>query len=115
VFAIAITLLVLEIRSPEPMPGSHASRLSIVLVEELWPDFYSFLISFWFVGRDYDRGLLLVNLFFLMWIVLLPFSATLLSRFEDQQVAVVIYALHVAVAEFSAQHGHAPFTPFAPM
>lgn len=49
-FAIAITLLVLEIRLPEPMPGSHASRLSIALVEELWPDFYSFLISFWFVG-----------------------------------------------------------------
>jgi uncharacterized membrane protein len=108
VFAIAITLLVLEIRLSEP----HASRLSIALVEELWPDFYSFLISFWFVGtlwiahhrvfryiRDYDHGLLLFNLFFLMWIVLLPFSATLLSRFEDQQLAVVIYASHVAVAE----------------
>jgi uncharacterized membrane protein len=94
VFAIAIPLLVLEIRLPEPMPGSHASRVSIALVEELWPDFY----SFWFVGRlwiahhrvfryirNYDRGLFLVNSFFLMWIVLLPFSATLLSRFEDQQ------------------------------
>ena len=33
VFAIAIPLLVLEIRLPEPMPGSHASRLSIALVE----------------------------------------------------------------------------------
>jgi uncharacterized membrane protein len=112
VFAIAITLLVLEIRLPEPMSAPHASRLSIALVEELWPDLYSFLISFWFVGtlwiahhrvfryiRDYDRGLLLFNLFFLMWIVLLPFSATLLSRFEDQQLAVVIYASHVAVAE----------------
>ena len=97
VFAIAITLLVLEIRLPEPKPGSHSSLSSALLVE-LWPDFYSFLISFWFVGtlwiahhrvfryiRDYDRGLLLVNLFFLMWIVLLPFSATLLSRYEDQQ------------------------------
>jgi Endosomal/lysosomal potassium channel TMEM175 len=50
VFAIAITLLVLEIRLPEPIPGSHASGLVSALVEELWPDFYSFLISFWFVG-----------------------------------------------------------------
>jgi TMEM175 potassium channel family protein len=84
------------------------------LVEELWPDFYSFLISFWFVGtlwmahhrvfhyiRGYDRTLLVLNLFFLMWIVLLPFSATLLSRFEDHQVAVIIYAAHVAVAELA--------------
>src|SRR5215218_6061175 len=113
VFAIAITLLVLEIRLPEPMPGSHPD-LSGALLAELWPDFYSFLISFWFVGtlwiahhwvfhyiRGYDRGLLLLNLFFLMWIVLLPFSATLLSRFEDQQLAVIIYASHVAVAELA--------------
>jgi uncharacterized membrane protein len=113
VFAIAITLLVLEIRLPEPIPGSHSS-LSNALLAELWPDLYSFLISFWFVGtlwiahhrvfhyiRDYDRGLLLINLFFLMWIVLLPFSATLLSRYEDQQAAVIIYAAHVAVAELA--------------
>jgi uncharacterized membrane protein len=114
VFAIAITLLVLEIRVPEPIPGSHASSLLSVLLEELWPDFYSFLISFWFVGtlwmahhrvfhyiRGYDRTLLVLNLFFLMWIVLLPFSATLLSRFENQQLAVTIYATHVAVAELA--------------
>ena len=36
-----------------------------------------------------------------MWIVLLPFSATLLSRYEDQQAAVIIYAAHVAVAELA--------------
>ena len=45
--------------------------------------------------------MLLINLLFLMWIVLLPFSATLLSRYEDQQVAVIIYAAHVAVAELA--------------
>jgi uncharacterized membrane protein len=113
VFAIAITLLVLEIRLPEPIPGSHPD-LSGALLAELWPDFYSFLISFWFVGtlwiahhrvfhyiRGYDRSLLLLNLFFLMWIVVLPFSSTLLSRYEDQQMAVIIYAAHVAVAELA--------------
>jgi uncharacterized membrane protein len=36
-----------------------------------------------------------------MWIVLLPFSSTLLSRYEDQQMAVIIYAAHVAVAELA--------------
>ena len=114
VFAIAITLLVLEIRLPEPLAGSHGPSLLDALAQELWPDFYSFLISFWFVGtlwmahhrvfhyiRGYDRTLLVLNLFFLMWIVLLPFSATVLSRFEDQQLAVIIYATHVAVAELS--------------
>jgi uncharacterized membrane protein len=105
---------VLEIRLPEPIPASHTSGLVSALVEELWPDFYSFLISFWFIGtlwiahhrvfhyiRSYDRTLLVLNLFFLMWIVLLPFSATLLSRFEDQQVAVIVYAAQVAIAELA--------------
>jgi uncharacterized membrane protein len=56
----------------------------------LWPRFFSFFISFWFVGtywvahhrvfhyiRGYDRRLLFINLLFLMWIVLLPFSSLL--------------------------------------
>ncbi len=80
------------------------------MLEELWPDFYSILISFWFVGtfwiahhrvfhyiRGYDRGLHLINLFFLMWIVLLPFSSTVLGQYEDQRLAVILYAAHVAI------------------
>ena len=106
VFAIAITLPVLDIR----LPGPRTQELSSALLEELWPDFYSFLISFWFVGtfwmahhrvfhyiRGYDRGLHLINLFFLMWIVLLPFSSTLLGQYEDQRLAVILYAAHVAI------------------
>lgn len=93
VFAIAITLLALDIRLPETLPGSEALDLPGALFE-LWPEFFSFLISFWFIGtywmahhrilhyvRGYDRGLLTINLPFLMWIVLLPFSSTLLGEY----------------------------------
>ncbi len=77
----------------------------------LWPRFFSFFISFWFVGtyliahhrvfhykRGYDRGLLFINLLFLMWIVLLPCSSSLLGEYGDHQIVVIIYAVHVALA-----------------
>jgi uncharacterized membrane protein len=109
VFAIAITLLVLEIHVPEIPAGSVATVLPSALVE-LWPKFSSFLLSFWLVSlywlahhrtfhyiSGYDRRLLLINLLFLMWIVLLPFSASLLGEYGNQQIVVLIYAVHLAL------------------
>jgi len=102
VFAIAITLLALEIRVPDGAEKPAALREALV---GLWPKLFSFLISFWFVGtywvahhrvfhhvRGYDRRLLFINLLFLMWIVLLPFSSALLGEYGDQRIVVIIYA-----------------------
>lgn len=109
VFAIALTLLALEIRVPEIPAGSVATLLPAKLVE-LLPKFYSFLLSFWIVGlywlahhhtlryiSGYDRRLLLINLLFLMWIVVLPFSSSLLGEYANQQIVVIIYALNLAL------------------
>ena len=108
VFAIAITLLALEIRVPEGPDDAAALREALL---RLWPAFVSFFISFWFVGfywvahhrvfhhvRGYDRRLLFVNLLFLMWIVLLPFSSSLLGEHGDQRIVVIVYAAHIALA-----------------
>lgn len=112
VFAIAITLLALEIRIPElrhPTP----QRLSEVLVR-LLPQFWSFAISFWIVGtlwvthhrifhyiRGYDRRLLLINLLFLMWVALMPFSGSLLGEYGEYQISVIIYSAHMIVASLT--------------
>ena len=105
VFAIAITLLALEMRVPDDPTDLGEALLA------LWPRFFSFFISFWFVGtywvahhrafrhiRGYDRRLLFMNLLFLMWIVLLPFSSSLLGEHGDRQLVVIVYALHIALA-----------------
>jgi uncharacterized membrane protein len=111
VFAIAITLLALEIGVPEGAEDPAALREAL---GRLWPKLFSFLISFWFVGtywvahhrvfhhvRGYDRRLLFINLLFLMWIVLLPFSSALLGEYGDQRIVVIIYASHVALVGLS--------------
>jgi uncharacterized membrane protein len=109
VFAIAITLLALDIQVPQldiQVPhipaGSEATLLPGALLE-LWPKFLSFLLSFWVVGpywlahhrtfhyiSGYDRSLLLINLLFLMWVLLLPFSTSLLGEYGNQQIVVII-------------------------
>jgi len=78
---------------------------------ELWPRFVSFVISFWYVSslwmahhrhlrylRGYDRQVLVINLLFLMWVVLLPFSAALLGEYGYLQIAADIYAANGALA-----------------
>lgn len=109
VFAIAITILALDLR----LPGTEAEDLPGALLD-LWPALFGFLISFWLIGIywmahhrifhyiiAYDRGLLRINLFFLMWIVLLPFSSSLIGDYGDRQLAAIIYAAHVSIAGLS--------------
>ena len=110
VFAIAITLLALDLKVPQVSESLAAAELPSALLE-LWPKFFSFLLSFWLIAfywlahhrifhhvRAYDHGILLINLLFLMWVVLMPFSASLAGEYEHQQLPVIIYALHNVVA-----------------
>ena len=106
IIAIAITLLALDLKVPQVPDSSAAAELPSALLE-LWPNFYSFVLSFWIIGSywlahrriselvgAYDSRMQLINLLFLMWIVLMPFSSALVAEYEHQQLPVVIYAVH---------------------
>jgi uncharacterized membrane protein len=107
VIAIAITLLALDLEVPQVPESSAAAELPSALLE-LWPNLFSFVLSFWIIGSywlahhrisrlvgAYDRRMQLINLLFLMWIVLMPFSSALVGEYEHhQQLPVVIYAVH---------------------
>jgi uncharacterized membrane protein len=106
VIAIAITLLALDLKVPQVPESSAATELPRALLE-LWPNLFSFVLSFWIIGSywlahhrisrlvgAYDRRMQLINLLFLMWIVLMPFSTALVGEYEHQQLPVVIYAVH---------------------
>jgi uncharacterized membrane protein len=102
VFAVAITLLVLEIE----VPGGE--NLWHDLKEE-WPSFAAFAVSFWVIGiiwvnhhgvidhlRRADRGVLYLNLLVLMTVVFIPFSTELfavhLKSGADEKVAAIVYS-----------------------
>jgi uncharacterized membrane protein len=85
VMAIAITLLIIELHFPKPVTGT---------TEEFWhntvhvlPQFFGFLSSFLLIGlywtihhkifefvKIFDQKLLWLNIFFLLTIVIMPFS-----------------------------------------
>jgi len=110
VFAIAITLLALDITIPKPKHVLGRELSSVVLAQ--WPDVLSFAVSFLIIGaywmahhrifhyiKRYDATLLWLNLLFLMSIAFLPFPDRVLSEWGDrEQFALIFYATSVAVA-----------------
>jgi uncharacterized membrane protein len=103
VFAVAITLLILNITVPQL---ADESALGAAL-RDLTPHFVSFFISFVVIGlywmahhavfryiRRHDRTLLWLNLFFLLSIVVMPFSTNLLGEYGTT-LAVVFYATNL--------------------
>ena len=103
VFAIAITLLVLEIAVPA---ASEGELLAAVL--ELWPSYLAYLISFGTIGAIWvghtaithylhavDAGLLRLNLVLLLVVAFIPFPTGLLAENieepANERVAASIY------------------------
>jgi uncharacterized membrane protein len=93
VFAIAITLLVIEIKIPEVHENVSNKALLHALVH-LIPKFIGFLVSFMLIGlywtihhrmfgfvTSYDGRLLFLNLAFLFFIALMPFSTGFYSEY----------------------------------
>jgi uncharacterized membrane protein len=108
VMAIAITLLVLNIDVPD-VPKGHGSLLDNRLYD-MWRDFLAYGISFAVIGRywlihhrffatleRYDRRLVTQNLFFLAFLVLIPFTSDLIGTYGDISTAVIAYALVLAL------------------
>lgn len=104
VFAIAITLLVLNIEIPN---GSVATTVATETVVGEWPDVLSYVISFLVVGNywighndvfshieRYDRRLLWLNVLYLMFVAFLPYATALLGD-HGGRFAVVVYATTV--------------------
>jgi len=107
VIAIAITLLVLEVRVPHLEEGEGGAELWEQL-GHLWPSYLGYLISFVTIGIMWanhheifrhiartNHYLILSNTLFLLCIGFLPFPTALLAEYlgkEGERVAVVVYS-----------------------
>ena len=109
VFAIAITLLILNVEVPDVHPETGA-QLRHELADT-WPDLLSYFIGFYVIGkfwlghhqlfgslRALDWRLTNANLLYLAFIALLPFPTGILGDHGSVSVAVVIFALAVSLA-----------------
>ena len=103
VFAIAMTLLVLELKVPD-LHGRDVSRLAAELRAQAG-SYLAYALTFFVVGRAWlghhrlthlvahvDEGLLRLNLVLLLFIAVLPFPTAVLGRYGARTAAVVPYA-----------------------
>jgi uncharacterized membrane protein len=103
VFAIVVTLLVLELKVPALKDHGSATELAHALVE-LLPKFMSWLISFIIVckfwvnhhhllglARHADYGLLWINAMFLMGQSFIPFPTSLVGEYPHNPLAVSLF------------------------
>jgi len=99
VFAIAITLLVLAIEIPE-----NSADLTRVL-EHQRGDFFAYALSFGVLGKlwlshhrffsalgRFDPILMGLNLVYLAFVALVPFTSEMLGDYSEQSIAVIFYA-----------------------
>jgi uncharacterized membrane protein len=123
VLAIAVTLLILDLRVPvrETLEGSLASALA-----DRWPAYAAYLTSFLIIGIIWvnhhgvfelvgrvDRTALFLNLLLLMAVVAIPFTTSLMSEYllaggHDARTAAIVYsAVMLAMSlTFSALYSH---------
>ena len=112
VFAIVITLLVLEIKPPHLDELSNA-KLNYALLH-LLPKVIGFVVSFVIIGlmwiehhrifqyiNGYDTGLLWRNLLMLLCVSFVPFPTALFSEYYWSQTAFVLYTASFALVGLS--------------
>lgn len=108
IFAFAMTLLVLDLQLPDgtPTAGVDLYKLLLGQSDRFFNYFLSFVLLavFWVVHNQHfhhikksDTKLLWINIFLLMFIVLMPFSTSLVGDYDNNTVAEAAFALNMFV------------------
>jgi uncharacterized membrane protein len=109
VFAIAITLLIIEVRPPDSEAGDLAGDLV-----SLWPSYAAYVVSFVIIGIIWvnhheifegitavDRPLLFLNLLLLLTVAFLPFPTALLGEYiregDNAHIAAAVYGANMTL------------------
>jgi uncharacterized membrane protein len=109
IFAIVMTLLILEFHVPNlPLNAPNVDVAPALLT--LWPKFLSYIVTFVSLGffwvghhimyhaiRRADRTLLWLNIFYFMFVSLLPFSTSVLNAFPEAFVAPLFFGANLAI------------------
>jgi uncharacterized membrane protein len=100
VFAIVITILVLEIRVPDDLPARSLGDA----IDDVGPTFTAWIISFFITGmhwlwhrdlfnqvRTVNRDVIWLNLVYMLPVCLVPFASSVLGEYHDEAIALHLY------------------------
>lgn len=110
VFAIAITLLILEVHLPSSISATSSDGAQVRALAAIWPQYLVYVASFATIGimwlnhhalfhnaRRITLGVIVANLFLLLGISFLPFPTAVLGQLGLSRPAVVYYGLTVSL------------------
>ncbi len=111
VFAIATTLLILEIAVPATTSDAGLPKALL----GLWPRYLAYVVSFVVIARFWvahrqafrlivrdDGALVWLNLLMLMFVAFLPFPTAVVGEHGGSPAAAVLYAASVALASMAS-------------
>lgn len=103
VFSIVMTLLVIELAVPEIPKLLAAEQLHLKLLE-MWPKFAAYVLSFIMLGtlwafhhilfqhiKRVNEKVVWVNMIYLMFIALIPFSTAMLGEYTWLTITAVVF------------------------
>ncbi len=103
VFAIVITLLILDIKIPDVRPAALPAALVTLL-----PQLLTYIMSFFIVGLYWhlhhqvateikliDEAFIWLNLVWLLFVSVLPFPTALLGRYPLQPIPLTVYGINL--------------------
>lgn len=107
VFSITMTLLILEIKVP---PLSSDDTTTIQKLLQLGPLFENYFISFIVLGlfwvrhqmqfkdiRFADRNLMWINIFFLMFVAVIPFTTSMMVEYTNNHISIQVYCVNLII------------------
>lgn len=112
VFAIAITLMIIEIKIPVVPEDKLTEQNLLQSLAQLIPKFISLLVSFLIIGQywivhhrmfgfvvNFSGKLIWLNLFFLLTIILMPFSTGFYGEYilKPVMTSVVFYSANISL------------------
>ena len=110
VVAIAITLLTLELRLPEDLASGEVPGRLLDTLSGL----FAFLVSFWVIASywvahhrifnrigAHDGALLNIDFAFLMCVVLVPFSTSMVMEYGDSRLVWDVYVSHLLLTSLT--------------
>ncbi len=107
VFSITMTLLILNVKVP---PLSQDDTTTINKLIQVLPLLENYFISFVVLGlfwirhqmqfRDIrlaDRNLMWINIFFLMFVAIIPFTTTMLVEYTNNHISIQVYCVNLII------------------
>lgn len=104
IYAIAMTLLVVDIKIPEVDKSGADSWMVLDALESNLPEITGFFLCFWLIGntwinhhrfvaslRSIGHTLMALNMFYLAFVAFMPFAVNMISHYDNNIVSFLLF------------------------